>query len=82
MTPFLAGPPHRHDPFRAPVWRHLRAAYLIDRGRRPTRRDDRWVTLAWRHLRWLSQAKPPEPSKELGDVHHAWSLRHSEAIHR
>jgi hypothetical protein len=82
MTPFTAGPPSPHDPFRDPSWRQLRATYLIDQQRRPSRRDDRWVRLACRHLRWLGRAGRTKPPKCLRHVHQASALRQGEGAVR
>jgi hypothetical protein len=47
--------PSRHSPFTPPDWRYLRARYLVEEGKRPSRRDDQATLEAWRFFRRLGR---------------------------
>jgi hypothetical protein len=47
--------PSRHSPFTPPDWRYLRARYLFEEGKRPSRRDDQATLEAWRFFRRLGR---------------------------
>lgn len=75
------------DPRRPPNWRHMRAASLIDGGRRPSRSaDDEWVRLAYRLMSALRGCRQPldfaAVASAFGAPYWAYDVHFSEALDR
>jgi hypothetical protein len=76
-VPDLTPSPPWRDPGGALTlnWRHQRACWLLQLGRRPGRRDDAWTRLAWRYLRLVEKHGADLPRRylrgPLGNLHHA-----------
>jgi hypothetical protein len=65
------------SPFLPVAWRFLRAQCLHAQRRRARRRDDEWVRLALRYLRWLDKEQTGHrrrAMRPLADVEQAWQL--------
>lgn len=75
------------DPRRPPNWRHMRAASLIDSGRRPSRTaDDDWVRTAYRLMAALRGCRQPldyaAVASAFGPPYWAYDVNFSDALDR